>query len=75
MTIVSSVQAGNMAEYLVHLDTGNAMNIKILAQVLHHQGFHVQVARHDPVLDALYRCGDSAQNAQFLAAIVEPGTL
>ena len=64
-----------MVEQLVHLDASDALNIKVFTQIFHHHGFHVQVARHIAVLDALHGGRNSAKNAEFLAAIVEPGTL
>ena len=64
-----------MGEQLVHLDASNAVDIKVFTQVFHYHGFHVQVARHVAVLDALHRCRNFAKYAEFLAAIVKPGTL
>ena len=64
-----------MVEQLVHLNASNAVDIKVFTQIFHYQGLHVQVARHITVINALHGGGDFAKNAEFLAAIVEPGTL
>ena len=64
-----------MVEQLVHLDASDAVNIKVFTQIFHYHGFHVQVARHATVVNALHRGRNFAKNAEFLAAIVEPGTL
>ena len=51
------------------------MDIEVLAQVFYHQSFQVQVTFHSPINDTLHGGGYLAENAQFLAAIVKPGTL
>jgi hypothetical protein len=64
-----------VGQQLVQLDASNAVNIKVLAQVFHNQGFHVQVTGHVAFVDALHGCRNFSENSEFLASIVKPGTL
>ena len=67
--------AGVVGEQLVHLDASNAVNIKVFTQIFHDQGFHEKIARRITIVNTLHGGRNLSKNAEFLAAIVEPGTL